>query len=339
MANRWPALVVLLACSSPALSQVVDNPTKKGDKIEFIGLKRWKADDLLQKYWEKNPGKSIHACATCFKEQFGFGDAAVMQYVARDNKGLYTVITLIEPEDAKRVSYRMQIPEAESMPLPEWKEGLGFATSQILQPLVQTFPLILAGKEEEARKLLPRFGVKSDKSEPAWDFLRKHNTRKDHDLAMWVLDHDGDAKHRMLACAVLLNFGDEDSTWWRLADAQRDRNAMVNSIAQTALASLARNRPRAVDWRPALPSLRAVLRGTNLFAYSGTLNVLKATKITSELARDLLADADDLLIAYLRAEHEPSRRSAVEFLNQLSGLEFQTAEQWQEWLTKLQKKG
>src|SRR5262245_293225 len=114
MVNRWLPLLVVLACCLPALAQVVDNPTKKGERIEFIGLKRWKADELLEKYWAKNPGKSIHACAACLKDQFGFGDAAVMNYLNKDNKGVYTVITLIEPEDAKRVCYRAEIPDTET---------------------------------------------------------------------------------------------------------------------------------------------------------------------------------------------------------------------------------
>ena len=131
---------------------------------------------------------------------------------------LQTTVTLIEPEDGARIQYR---PAPAAAPvLAEWKEALPLTANAIVfQAVVQTYPLLAKGKADEAKSLLPNFGVPLEKVQPGWDFLRAHATRKDHELALWVIDHHGDPKHRAVALAVLLNFADADVTWWHVADA------------------------------------------------------------------------------------------------------------------------
>ena len=73
------------------------------------------------------------------------------------------------------------------------------------------------------------------------------------------------------------------------------------------LGVLTRQRPRPVDWRPAAASLRPVLAGTNLMAYQTSLHALLATRVAPDLAADLLPGAADLLVAHLKATHEPPR--------------------------------
>jgi len=42
-------------------AQVVEIPGKKGQTLEFIGLKRRDAKEVLKEYQAKNPDKPVHA--------------------------------------------------------------------------------------------------------------------------------------------------------------------------------------------------------------------------------------------------------------------------------------
>jgi hypothetical protein len=147
----------------------------------------------------------------------------------------------------------------------------------------------------------------------------------------------GDPAHRSLAAAILMNFPDSDLTWWLLADAQRDPHGNVHSTATQALGVLAKHRPRAVDWGPAAPTLRALLAGTNSSAYLPTLDLLVATKVSPELAPVLLAESD-LLRAYLKAEHGPSRAKAEAFARHLAAKDVKDAAGWGAWLDRFRPK-
>jgi len=244
---------------------------------------------------------------------------------------LQTTVTLIEPEDAACIQYRPSVAAAPT--LAEWKDALPLAAeAMVFQAVVQTYPLLAKGKADEAKSLLPNFGVLLEQVQPGWDFLRAHTARKDHELALWVVGHHGNAQHRAVALAVLLNFADADLTWWHVADALRDPDEQVHSVASMVLGVLTRQSPRPVDWRPAAASLRPVLAGTNLMAYQTTLRALVATRIAPDLAADLLPGAADLLVAHSKATHEPTRKLALDFLKHLSGQGDHAPEEWQRWL-------
>ena len=54
-------LLFLLGTTLPGMAQVVEVPGGKGAKVEFVGLKRRKAQDVFDQYRAKNPGKPVHA--------------------------------------------------------------------------------------------------------------------------------------------------------------------------------------------------------------------------------------------------------------------------------------
>jgi len=251
---------------------------------------------------------------------------------------LQTTVTLIEPEDAGRIQYR---PAPTMSPaLAAWKDALPLTDNAMaFQAVVQTYPLLVTGKADEAKALLPNFGVTPEQVQPGWDFLRVRTARRDHELALWVVDHHGDPKHRAVALAVLLNFADADVTWWHVADALRDRDELVHSFASMVLGVLTRQSPRPVDWRPAAASLRPVLAGTNLMAYQTTLRALLATRIAPDLAAEFFPGAADLLVAHLKATHEPTRKLAQDFVKHLSGQGDRSLEEWQRWLEQYRQKG
>src|SRR5262249_44610128 len=267
-----------------------------------------------------------------------FADVAPAFFIGDDGKTVYIVVTVVEKEDAARVRYRPVPPEADAVPIPGWAAGLPAARdSMLLQAPVQTYGRFLDGRPEKGREVAKQIGVDPAKVAAVWEFLKARAKLADRDLAAWAVAQHGDLAHRSLAAAILMNFPDSDLTWWLLADAQRDPHGTVNSTATQALGVLAKHRARAVDWGPAAPTLRALLAGTNPSAYLQTLDLLVATKASPDLAPMLLAESD-LLRAYLKAEHGPSRARAEAFARHLGAKDVKDAAGWGAWLDRFRPK-
>ncbi|MFT3883371.1 MAG: hypothetical protein QM703_27430 [Gemmatales bacterium] len=337
MSKLFAAMFFILLCASSSYAQVLQVPGKN-EKIEFIGLKRQQAQDVLDRLQALAPGKPLHACAAELKGKLGFADAAVILHFD-ENKKFYTVVTLIEKEDAHRVQYLPELKSSNDAASLSWKDGLALTAQQhLLQAAVYSYGLVLNGKTDEAEKMAQdTFGVKTAEVKPIWEFLKKHQSKEDQALAIWTLQHHGDYHHRALAALVLMNFADADLSWWCLVEALRDPHAVVNGTAHQVLTTLVKHRPRHVDWRPAVSSIRPILAGTNLFVFSGMLEILRNTSIAPDLSEAVLKGNTDLLTAYLQARHPDSRNKAVLFVKHLSGGGERTPEEWIDWLKKYQE--
>lgn len=128
---------------------------------------------------------------------------------------------------------------------------------------------------------------------------------------------DADPVARMVALALIAQHPELDRSWWAVVDALRDPDEVVNGVAIAALRGMTRWSARPVDWAPATASLRALLGGTNLFAFRPLLDALTATRVAPALADTLLTDNATLVLAAARAHHEGTRESALGFLRQL----------------------
>ncbi len=171
---------------------------------------------------------------------------------------------------------------------------------------------------------------------PLLEFLRAHRTEADRSVAQSTLAHDGSARHRALAAVVIASFVDSDSTWWTLAEALRDRDAMVSATASQVLSVLSNGAARPVNWAPAADGLRAVLDGTNLSAHNTLLEALAATRVDPALASALLGGGGELILAKLRSQDPSGARAARRFLTQVSGHDFgQDAAAWEKWIRSL----
>lgn len=306
-------------------------------RVEFVGLTRQTAAQVLKRAAEADPSGKLQLCAPCLKAA-GFADIAIALFVGDDGKSAYTVVTVVEKEDAARVRYRPVPPEADAVAIPGWANGLAAARDRmLLDAAVQTYGHFLGGRLDKARDVAKHFERDPAQVAAVWEFLKARAKPADRDLAAWAVAQHGDPAHRCLAAAILMNFPDSDLTWWLLADAQRDPNGMVHSAATQALTVLAKHRARAVDWGPAAPTLRAILAGTNPFAYLPTLDLLVATKASPDLAPVLLAESD-LLRAHLKAEHGPSRAGAEAFVRHLGAKDVKDAAGWGAWLDRFRPK-
>ncbi len=91
-----------------------------------------------------------------------------------------------------------------------------------------------------------------------------------------------------------------------------------------------------MDWAPATLSLRALLDGTNLFAFVPTVKILTVTKVSPKLAAPLLKDGGALLIDFLKANRQNERDLARGLLVQLAGQDLgYDSVKWLTWIKNL----
>jgi hypothetical protein len=312
-------------------AQIVDTPF---GKAEVLGLKNWSLQKVLELLAAKAPGKSIDKCAVDLK-QIGFPDASVRRYMDKDGK-FYSVVTVVEPEYAKFVKYR-DIPSDSLKDVPDWIEGI-----EIFKNNPMEFQIGLAiYKSNQISKDIADFlkDLDEQKIKGFWQFISVKNQEQDKDLAIWILNNDGNYLNRVIASAILINFPESDLVWWTLADALRDQDARVSSTTESVLEYFSTNRPRNVRWEPAINTLFYLINGTNLFAFNTVLTVLSNTKISEKLIPKLFSQTNGyLVLSYLKANHELEKNIAHKFLVNTTGKDFgYDIVKWENYLVNLTK--
>lgn len=292
-------------------AQVID--TESG-KVEFVGLNTWTVDGLVDTLRSISPDQSLHACAADLRYKLGFADASAIGYF--DNGDLYTVITVIEPQGKSFIKY-LDEPSDSLEALSDWKEGIELFENdfQGFNIAIQNYGRVLFNDKEFAKKNVPDW-INAEHVERVWEFLLNQNSRDDMYLALWILNSDKNYRNRVIASSILANFSEYDLTWWVLLDQMRYPDARISGTSMAVFNSLSQSNPKEVNWKPALPSVQHILRGTNLFAYNTVLNVLPKTGLNRELAEVLLRDeqVQKLLIAYLDAEFKNVREYGQQFI-------------------------
>jgi hypothetical protein len=168
-------------------------------------------------------------------------------------------------------------------------------------------------------------------------FLETHDREGDRQRALEVIRTDRDWINRSIAAAILTSFPEEDSTWWALAEVIRGIGPrdFGRDDAIMAIQRLGVTHPRPVDWAPAVENLRAILEGTNLFAVGPLMQTLTLTKISPELAPEVIGDGR-FVLAYLRTPNRSVRSQALRFLRQISGEDFgDDVDRWEQWVAAL----
>ncbi len=323
-------LIILLIFSfiDFTYAQVVD--TERG-KVEFVGLNNWSVDALVDTLRSISPDQSLHACAADLRSKLGFADASAIGYF--DNGDIYTVITVIEPQDKKYIKY-LDEPSDSLEIVSDWKEGVKLLENdfQGFNIAIQNYGRVLFNDKKSAKENLPDW-VNAENVERVWDFLLDHNSGDDMNLALWILNSDKNFKNRVIATSILANFSEYDLTWWVLLDNMRYPDARVSGTSMAVINSLSQTNSKDVNWKPALHSVQHLLRGTNLFAYNTVLNILPKTGFNRELAEDLLRDEliQKLLRAYLDAEFKNVRKYGQQFLSSVHD-KVEDEDEWQEVL-------
>ena len=302
----------LAATASHADSQVVDGPH---GPVEFVGLQRWNAPDLLEAIREIAPDQPLHACAATMKSELGFPDAAVFIYPESDDwSKRYTVIVGVE--DSTRVRYREAGNRAIDLPEP-WQELKSVAEEDFGTLVLAAEISEVRHDAEKVRESAEIRGLDPTALDGIWGLIDALDHEQDHLLAHEVLAHDSSWSSRAAAASVLGNFSAQDAAWHDLVSTLIDPDGRVQTLAGAVLRGLIgveRGRSRPVRWESAQEPLAALLDGTNLFAFPTVLELLAATEVRSAFARQLIRGAPELLLAYVAAEHEGTRETAIEFL-------------------------
>lgn len=289
--------------------------------------------DSLAKY---SPHDSLlsHSCAWILRNKLKFADASVSVY-PKGQLGLtkdFVVVTVIEPQDSGLIKYRPEFTDT----LPQRKEWL--PAWQVVEQESSAFQTAIQ---------TPGFGEMSRSSLladtmlrpalPLQTFLRSHNRESDRRLALRTLRFDGNWKNRVVAIAILRSFPERDETWWALFEALRDPNGRVGGSAGQTLHGMTAGLVRKVDWRPATATVRMLLDGTSLFTYNSVLNTLARAKINPMMARALLSNGGELVLAKLSSSSSSDRSAAYGFLRQISGMQWSAeSDSWKAWVSSLQ---
>lgn len=323
--------IILFICST-IFSQVLD--IERG-KLEFIGLKSMTAQALVDSLYTLYPGKPIHACAGSMEEDFGFARVSSILFPLQDRK-YYYVVTIIEDDSANRISY-LNDPKNYLETIESFNEITDMVIDQKIYfpALLRYYIIYKDGFTDSAKTLAEKFRLDIQSLEVFSKFLKEHQSIEDLNLALWLLNNDSNIINIKIALAILTNFSNYDIVWWTLMDLQRSRNAQI-SMNSMELLRLLMEKPRNVNWGPAVPSIKNILAGSNLFAYWSILELLVKTNISPQLAKQLLKDNKDLLNNYLSAHHSQTRNLAVEFIKHMSNNNVSdNPDECKEWLSKL----
>ncbi|HEX6748926.1 MAG TPA: hypothetical protein VF092_16630 [Longimicrobium sp.] len=326
------SMLLLAAMAGAARAQAAPDTTPD---IEFIGLRRWTVQMIRDTMAVKAPGAPLGQCAVVL-EAIGFPSASSAEFIRDGHR--HIVVTLVEPADSARVRLRVERPDSSS-DRPGWREvdSLFRARNPAFLTAVSLVDVHRAGNEAAERAALrPARGDSADVRR-VWAFLDAHRSTRDLEEALWVLATDGNSANLAVAVALLGNFAEHEPAWWALMDAQRSSRGAVAATAIQVLRSMTQRHVPTVDWRPAAASIRALLAGTNVFAFAQTLDVLRTTHVSPGLAVELLGNGNgDLVLAHLGAAEPFLRETTRGFLVQVSGQDLgDDAAAWANWLAGL----
>ncbi len=315
-----------------------------GVRVEVLGLQQWTLRALQDSIRHRVRGQSLAdaACMVTLRDSLHFADASVNSLSYSTEPGAaerhYLVIKVIEPEDSARVHWRPAPKDSFTVLRPEYAavilpvtDSLGrLPIGRLLGPL-QLYTSNTAARAAAIRSWPP---AAREDAERLWGFLDAHRAAADRRNALDAVRRDGPYPNRMVATLVLVNFAQQDSTWWALAEALRDGNEAVREAARTVLRGLP---TRPVNWAPAVPALRALLGGTNVAATQDVLELLDRTHVSPALARPLLHDNGGWVLMHLRAEYPMASYSAHALLVRLNnGRDLGASDAaWVRWLEML----
>ncbi|MCX6120974.1 MAG: hypothetical protein NTX44_05100 [Ignavibacteriales bacterium] len=323
-------LVLAIACFTISISYSQVLQTSKG-QVEFIGLSSWSPQKLLDTLSALEPDKPFGACAADLRFKLGFPDASVCVFF--DGGKPYTIITVVEPSYSSLVKYKEPFRDTLAL-IQKWSKAFELFNSH-QNDFFMALQFYPSRSVDTIYSLVSNFADSAIVRE-VWNTIEQYNSIADQQIAFRALRSDGNHKNRLLASAVLANFFDVDSTWWELSDALRDPDGRVSGIANSILLGQAKTSPRTVDWYPVISSLRSLLDGTNLFAFTGTLEILTNTRVSPKLAIPLLRGGGNLLLAYLKANRANERQVAHRLLVQLANKDYGfSVESWKSWIVAL----
>lgn len=303
--------------------------------VEFVGLKNWKVKDLTDSLSALDSNNSLHACAAILKQHFNFADASVINLATEE--GLYTIVTVIEPQDSFRVNYKSVLNYKSKIEV-NWDELIRLTDDiSTVQIGLQFYGGILKGDVEATHDKIKKYtdiiDVKNLNS--LWSFLYSHQNAVDKDIAIKILAEDRNPNKRIAAVLILSSFSNDDESWKVLVETLRDPDENVRLMAYLTLNMYVNYFARKIDWTESKTSLRWLLNGTNLASFEMLLRLLEKTELTSELGEQLLCNNYEFISDYLGVQNIISKSKIISFLKFIYRENFNTEEEWRNYLIKL----
>lgn len=330
-------LLVCLLCILPiglAAAQTSVAIHLPGKTIEVLGLEHWTIGMIQDSMDRYAPGDSLQsdACAAVLRYKLHFADAAADIFPPTSGDSTeYILVSVVEPEDSARVRYRPVAVAIDTINVhPEWR-----AAVDLIRHHPFGFQTGVSFYWATPRRV-PDYALRDSAGvEATWAFLDPHRAAGDAAEARRALRDDPNMLDRMAAAAVLVNFPDQDSTWWALTSTLLESDGWAKTTAQQVLTALL---PHAhpVDWTPAASTIHALLDGTSLFALTTVLDVLNATGASPAMAKPFLRGGAHALLAYAGANLPQARRPALGLLRSLRGKDLgPDAGPWEAWVRSL----
>jgi len=248
------------------------------------------------------------------------------------------VVIVVEPQDSALVRFR-KLPARRALPpIDGWRNGYDVLNNNIavFQRGTQDFGIHAIADTTLEQLILASHPKDSAQLQSFWKFLESTRNARSAALAERTLLNDSSVESRILAAAVLGAQRGRVRAWHVLVKGLRDPDERVAATAEMALTSLMVGEQTAVDWRPAVSDLRAILDGTNVLALQTTLQVLTKTKVDPRLAPALLRESGGLVIDFL-GSHSPTHKDAAHaFLVWLARRDLGTEpNEWNSWLREI----
>lgn len=334
-----PASAQRSAASTPFT--ITHYATNDGDVV-VMGLRRWSLRQLTDSLQRRRPGLELHdaACMAVLRQDLRFPDALVeeqsFQATPDGPMKRYVVVKLVEREDSARVEWDHARRDSARVLVPDYAPALLAATDTLGRLWIGNLLWPLQFYGDSARMAWAASRPPAARAADArrfWEFLYARRDEANRRRAMAVLRGDANYANRFMAIAVLANFADRDSSWYALVGALRDGHEAVRSAAQLVLPTLS---PRPVDWRPAAPTLRALLAGTNVSATEMVMELLVKTQVSSDLRTDLLKGNGEWVLLHLASPVPGAAEAAHRLLVALSGRDLGKAPTpWRRWIAGL----
>jgi hypothetical protein len=322
--------IVLGSLIPPAhLGAQTDSPEHR---VEIIGLKSWTRQMVEDSLQRLRPGVSLGdaACAVLLEESLGFARAAVQTWHMPE--GTYTTLTVLEPHETDRVDL---LTLGDSLPdRPEWREAISIFRSKfsVVHPLQDR--AFLLGRTDQA--------FSRDVDPTAIEFRNHLSTlarTEDFGPLVQTVSTDRNLNNRLIATLLLGHHLDRDEAWHTLLRALRGSSSDIAQEQATAVMKGVFTGPDivpTVDWSPAADDLRALISGTNLFAFLDVLLLLVLTEADPALVKGLIPLGEDLLIGNLYSVNPARSRMVRYIVGRLSGEDFgDDLKAWEDWVRDL----
>jgi hypothetical protein len=304
--------------------------------VEVVGLRQWTLQMLQDSLAAHGDSLQSHACAVTLRYELGFPEAAVSTYILDGSR--HTVVSLVEPQDSARVRHR-------DLPLDTTYRAEWAGPVRVIREQPALFHLAINGYDPRGASVLSeewRARLAGDTAvvHAVWGFLDERRGEDDFEAATTALASDRSLYDRMIAAAILANFTERDTALQILIETLREREGAAKAIASSVISALAAREPRNVDWGPAAGSIHALLNGTGLFHLPETLQWLPRMGAGPRWSSAFLAGGGEMVLAYLAAEHPPTRQAAQRFLVVMRGSDLgEEVGPWREWIASLPRDG